>query len=464
MIHSSEFPVRPQYQLGESLTSYVYRIHSENGHRIQSDFWKRYSLVRRHGFIIQRNVSATPGDLMEIIQDWLGRSCVLDKDWLKYGTPELIGRNGETNRACVCPDCLRQFGFHPAALELPFVTACYLHGTQLLDTCPDCHAQLKWTTMRPDWRCHCGHHLLSMHGPRAPSVQLQCSAMLAGAPDVVRPPTYPQNQLKNLGAEHYRLERVYRLLVRIDRVRAWILRSLRNTRSTCATDRYVRSTESAPSVWAIRLLSSWPGSFQSGLLRLARRYWRSSRATLVMIQPTEGLGEVIASLNEDGLSTGSWPNDPVLREAERLIDRYRVPVSTIGLALFNPRYSDEERQLRLTCFSVWWQSLIALRAGRCPELPTTLHVGLPTRNRDREVMAIELLSGLIDAANRGADPTRYAGVFHPLQGLRTGSVPQALLRQVFDALMALRYGELRAMRLTLHWIDDEVPMRWATAD
>jgi hypothetical protein len=152
------------------------------------------------------------------------------------------------------------------------------------------------------------------------------------------------------------------------------------------------------------------------------------------------------------------------RETDRLIEHYRVPISTMCLALFNPRYTDEERQRRLACFSVWWQALWVLRAGRCPEQVTALRVGHPTSNNEREVLAIELLSGYIDAANRGADPSRYAGVLHPLRGSRPESELELLLRQVFDALMGLQYEDLQAMQLTLSWIDDVATTRCARAE
>ncbi len=57
-----------------------------------------------------------------------------------------------------CPLCLVEGGFARAAWDLQLVTACHLHGVQLLERCPKCSRLLRW--QRRDLRnCLCGGNL-----------------------------------------------------------------------------------------------------------------------------------------------------------------------------------------------------------------------------------------------------------------------------------------------------------------
>lgn len=57
-----------------------------------------------------------------------------------------------------CPLCLAESGYARAAWDFQLVTACHVHGVQLLDRCPKCSRLLRW--QRRELRnCLCGGNL-----------------------------------------------------------------------------------------------------------------------------------------------------------------------------------------------------------------------------------------------------------------------------------------------------------------
>jgi len=63
--------------------------------------------------------------------------------------------------ARVCPFCLLQFGYARRSWDFTLCTACPIHGTVLIDHCPDCGRHLNWLRRTID-ECPCGFSLTSI--------------------------------------------------------------------------------------------------------------------------------------------------------------------------------------------------------------------------------------------------------------------------------------------------------------
>lgn len=447
MITHAEYKVRPHHQRGESLAGYVYRFHSANGHRVPANMQKLVAALYDRQTIYEPPPYGGREDTFDRLQRLLGADCILDAAWWIDGDYPLrhIDGNGEALR--LCPACIGWFGFHMAIWELPLVNACPIHGDYLIAQCPRCRRDLRWSRLLPDWNCRCGQDIPSMATAKAPAPSIQRSAMLVGAIDVQRPDAYPQDSLHVQAVPQQRLELVYRHFDRGYALRLAIVTALQRGQPETLRGIPLRAARTEPHRWEILLLRSWPKSFQEVLLRLARRCWRSTRATFVWVPKGSVVEEVIAHLGVS-LSEG-WVNDMMRRAAQQLIDNFKAPLTTRTLVFFNPRYEAKERDDRLMCFWNWWHKLCRMLSRRSGKETVMPPLGQPTREDLREAMAVGLLTRLVDAANDGADPHRYVGLFDTWRYAGESIHPVTLVRGLADALIALSYAHLAGLTLQL---------------
>ncbi len=109
-----------------------------------------------------RLTTAETHDLSGIVQRGAGQPSA----WRVSG--EWITKSAFTapHRAKICPLCLSEQSYVRGIWALTFYTACAKHGLRLVDRCPACKKELKWSRRRVD-HCGCGYDLT-----QAPSVPI----------------------------------------------------------------------------------------------------------------------------------------------------------------------------------------------------------------------------------------------------------------------------------------------------
>ena len=61
----------------------------------------------------------------------------------------------DINKPKICPDCLKTKKYIPALWDLTFYPYCHEHNCMLINTCPDCGAQITWDRASM-YKCKCG--------------------------------------------------------------------------------------------------------------------------------------------------------------------------------------------------------------------------------------------------------------------------------------------------------------------
>ena len=453
MIRQIEYAVRPGYQQGESLAGYVFRFYSANGHgipplvrRLVVRLYKRRALDNLPPYGGQR-------ETLELLQHFLGDECVLDRTWWLEG--DFLSRYHAFggNALRLCPKCINAFEIHQSVWDLPLVAACPIHHCRLLDRCLKCQKHLWWSTVDLDWRCRCGQDLTQMISMNASPTEVRLSAVLIGATDGLCTNFYRARTLKALKFTPQRLEVTYRRLDNGLALRDTLRAALRTHQPRSPEEWRRLNSRQLPGQWELSLFEDWPRTFQELLLRLARRYWRSNNATFVLASEDTPINDVLSKLGSRKLG-GSATNN-LAHAMQQLVDAFRAPFCTATLVLYNPRYSEEQRNKRLLHFWRWWHALqrMTLKNLRSESSPTSL--SYPMRERSREAIAITLLSRLIDAADRGADGRRYASIVPDVIYVGSGLRPLALVVGLMEALLNVQYPRLTSLLVQLDQVESE---------
>ncbi len=78
----------------------------------------------------------------------------------------------------LCPYCLTESAYCRKIWDWDLVKACYLHQCVLINKCPGCQKNIRWS--RPVvTRCRCGFDFRSHHPQTATSDQINLSAYLS---------------------------------------------------------------------------------------------------------------------------------------------------------------------------------------------------------------------------------------------------------------------------------------------
>lgn len=86
-------------------------------------------------------------------------------------------RHLDVVRTRICPQCIKELGYTPAAWDLKSYVACHVHGTLMLKHCLSCGGRVT-NGRRGLLTCSCGADLSAMQPPVAPSGLLAIAEML----------------------------------------------------------------------------------------------------------------------------------------------------------------------------------------------------------------------------------------------------------------------------------------------
>lgn len=435
----ADWPVRPRAKHGESLAGYVYRLHSDNGHNLSSPAYQLLKAcycgaepsVGLDEMTIIKGLPAGGEDFDPVAWNLAWRSM-----WWSSGLHIAAGQPCRTGLK-ICPSCLREFRFHLRFWELPWVCACPLHRCKLLTRCSRCDEALNWYALRPDWKHHCGHSLLSESHYDATSFELGISTWLSRAIDA--PPCDPALTSERLQSQtSMTLRMKYRQLTDLQEVRRLFVGTLLPIlRGPACYEGGERVGRCGPKQWELKMALAGSTGLQHGLRRWARRYFRRLEDETVhqpLLLRLSGISAEARLLDE--LMTCGALREPLLS----FLREYVLEMPFEDRVVLNPRIAEAHRFRQLRQFRLWWWAL-CLRVRS--EQKTAADSDSMMWARDfyqREQSAFDTLNTVLRISAFGLDVAMSAAVFAPLVSARTWSSTDdaaGLLRRIAAQLLAL---------------------------
>ena len=117
---------------------------------------------------MERLLAPTPSE-SKFIEDWMP-----DKTTLYHSN---ISSECTFGRIRICPECLREKGYHDKIWEKAFSSACPHHNIKLIDTCPKCSTTLTWDRVNIRY-CKCGVDLTRIESVPAPHPLLYYNSLI----------------------------------------------------------------------------------------------------------------------------------------------------------------------------------------------------------------------------------------------------------------------------------------------
>lgn len=189
MIFIDSFPVRSSYQRGESLAGYIYRVHSENGHKLPKATTKALFKMYRFGYW------GSNSDVWPIVEQLLGERTPFTVDhwawrwermWSGY-IPRIARSKSCSGRLILCPACIATNGRQLGMWETPLSNTCPIHRCRLKSTCDNCSTRLQWSRVLADWHCRCGFKLSESRLENASLVEYMQALVMYAASDLLLP-------------------------------------------------------------------------------------------------------------------------------------------------------------------------------------------------------------------------------------------------------------------------------------
>lgn len=445
-----EFPVRPDYQAGESLAGYLYRLHSDNGHAISG----RTATLVKH--LYDTDITKFDPHACAQIQRLVGHERMLDvASWVdgwrqvQELTPRWQRQWLKCGQFLICPKCIDARGLHLALWELPQITACSIHRCELATRCERCSRRLSWSHLDLDWRCFCGQPLRLMHTKLAVGPSRMLAEHVCRAQDVPMPCDYPVSPIESLRHEPLNLEMTYRLLQCFHGLRRVVVDAIGAGRSPNEICKWYESrARRYPHRWECALLARWPEGLHMALLRLTKRACPVADSTFVAVQQCSPIRYGLVHLVGDGVV--GCKVEPLRQAVAELINQFRAPFQIYGLVLFNPRLLPEQRQRRMLRFESWWRdfrrALPCIESARKCQIQTFYNY--PTSSERKEALVVSIVNRIVAFADAGVEPSLCSPIFEvwcsaPLA--RDTVALESLIAAISISLMQLPQGSLETM-------------------
>lgn len=397
--YSPQFPsfsVRPKYRTGESLSGYIYRYLSENGHRVSFKTEKFLSDIFRGlkgGIDLETSTEA-----IQRLYELLGFDSEVSEAWIAI--LDACDTNYRTNLNFVyCPYCLYNEGIHLRTWSLEWAGYCRLHGDRLWRRYWKCNQVLRWSMIKPDWHCQCGGLLTITENSLLNQIHRLKSIGSGSQCTEFTPHQITHIKKQTVKAEGHKTPSAIELQKIAKQLRASIVKSLtpkiKNPRKLPSGELFSRFNDA----WEIHIAAHWPLNLQSEIYRLSKFHWRRSSVILISITKNS----VAHSFTTAIACANFQQNKPA---AKILMEEFRAPVRSETFIIFNPRHKTPQRQERLKKFWAWWLVI-------CPSTSHTFQgKSEPTvhQNESNTTLAISGISQLVEAAWANRDPHRFKSV------------------------------------------------------
>lgn len=182
-----DYPVRPKIEVGESLSGYIYRFFSANGHTVSQEVnavlngfssKKLERIMRSHTLLKSMIGTRYEKELTDRLEEWW----IVKSQYYAYDAG-----SGYATRVRLCPYCLEDNPIHYAFWAFPLVVACPEHGCLLITVCDQCTKPLYWISLAPGWCCKCGASLQKTIAKNAIPRLVTLAKLVVSARDMVVP-------------------------------------------------------------------------------------------------------------------------------------------------------------------------------------------------------------------------------------------------------------------------------------
>lgn len=253
-----------------------------------------------------------------------------------------------------CPRCAAEKGVHYAVLDLPFISACPIHGCELVHRCPACNRPLTWQRLRHGFLCECGADLTKTITDEADSIQLMIAQLVAGATDhaLIQAPKVP------ITGFEYSSGDLYSVLSWVQAVQDVCRRPYpRKYRSEPLFSSSTKTKEAgALNPSAVRLLTSLPESIPRKARRLRRWICRHEPGPLVLW----GQHQIIKKLAEfqsDWASSDQAIPQAIAHAVVQAIKALSNGPAELPHTCFHPRYTRRQVATLRRQLGTWWARL-----------------------------------------------------------------------------------------------------------
>lgn len=455
VISLDQYPVRPLPREGESLSGYCLRIYMLNGHTpftgiVGDSRVTAHALLPAHRLLLNALLGRKPAETQ-----------FLREHRLLFGEGEsrLAWRDAAIGQR-FCPACMKAFGFHCVLWNLPFVTACPLHGCRLLEHCTACSERLNWGALY-GFSCNCGVAVAAMACKQASDLDIRLSRIVAACDEF-------EGLSRAVGLAPLRggwprctVDDLYSGINWALYARNLLHRARRQDILAAPPTHKARTTDRSPGRDVLQFIAGLPLTAR----RAVRLLLRSAQigGTSVLVNPRSDI--VLRQLDLSLLARGQGQNRfarwlaSTVRSA---IARDAVPLPRTAMAMYRPSLNAAERLSLHTRLQAWWVALmgcltVAERRAQLPKLyQLTLHTEWGLEGFSGNV--VRTINLLFDIVKAGIPAERFEAVIARWQiseSMRAGRGDLADIAGVIASMNAVEHAFL--YELLLHDVVASLP-------
>jgi len=205
----SEYPVRPEMVLGESLACYFYRYLAANGYKVSIELYRElkglFNKEPEHAARSQAILQTMVGTKLRLERaTWLPHQIIIKSQFHVGGE--------HVRKVRFCSMCINEKLVHFAFWSYPLVEACPEHGCVLVSKCYQCGRLYSWVDLLPGWFCQCGASIQSQQPEQAIPRLVTLSKLVASATDVILPEDLKVRWVGSTLVNRYNFEKLFYLL------------------------------------------------------------------------------------------------------------------------------------------------------------------------------------------------------------------------------------------------------------
>lgn len=406
MLHElPRYPLRPNYQPGESLAGFVSRHFTSNGHEIPKPIGDAIATLYKSK-LLKNRIAA-----WDLINEIIGRTAdnyrrLWIEEHFTYARSSFIGvdeywQKPLTRRFRICPQCVQSFGIHLALWDLPFVVACPIHHKFLIGRC-DCGKVFHWSELKAHWTCRCGTQITRLSAAPAPYSLVNTAISIAAAAGFDVPILATKKMEKFRVADG--LQSTYGVF-------SWlhlILHEMRN-------DEDRTPVGATPLPWRFgSALIGWPRGLIRHIRQVMARWHRTQPNDLLVLLSEKSKTKELLFLLRSAVRNKTLPSN--LREAIRhlLNDINFEPLDSYRW-IFNPALTISQREGKKSEVQLWWADLQDWmeRADSSFVPATKIDGGIDQRAIDISAKILNSLARAATDPNAAMRFRRFARVWPP---------------------------------------------------
>ena len=418
---------------GESVAGYVCRYLGANGHRIQ----------RSHFDLLVALYCGRPDTALKAnhkIKELVGDISQTDNVcWLNHGyikTSYLsIWLPLQLDVVRICPQCIKEMGYHSVLWEFSLAQACPLHETALLEACTACSAEFEWMKIAPDWHCLCGADIKAMQPSSAKSGCIALAMVLAMLQkDIQAEGVKSRNNVISI---YKSLEWGYELARIFSPNKSPTVNYLYNRRRSL-------TTELSKIAWVAKLFVNSLAEMDKSITRAIKRHFKGGNSLLESFCVDDVMAEAIEFIVKN---PDEYLAKKIFDSFNRCLKKYCYPLPLEFIILFNPRLTDEKFKDCLKNFSTWWENFSKPMATLDGPEHDAMYSGLESKGYriNVDLLIFQMLKVFLNASCQ----TPKGNAFYPLvdwwkipDELRRPDPPEQALYQIGAYLKTIPQTEL----------------------